>query len=151
MGPPFPRSALRPRGSRLALAGSGGANRTPVDGFKARRPATGRHRISSRGRSRTCNQRLQRPLRFQLRHSGIQCSTPESNRALRVFSAALVPRELAEQMQDWHVPPLVILFSCHRAVLHVQWVAGESNPACPGKSRMCFLQHLQPNCAVRRT
>ena len=35
-------------------AGSGGANRTPVDGVKARRPATGRHRITcAPPRSRT--------------------------------------------------------------------------------------------------
>jgi hypothetical protein len=26
----------------------------------------------------------------------------------------------------------------------VWWVAGESNPAIPGKSRICLLKHLRP-------
>jgi hypothetical protein len=50
---------------------SGGANRTLVCGVKARRPATGRHRSRSRGGNRTRDPRLQRPQRFQLRHSGM--------------------------------------------------------------------------------
>jgi hypothetical protein len=43
------------------------------------------------------------------------CPLPESNRALRGFGAALVPRELEGHMRDLACPAVFILFSCQRA------------------------------------
>jgi hypothetical protein len=109
------RSRAECLATRLRSASSGGANRTPVSGFKARRPATGQHRSRSRGRTRTCNPRLQRPRRFHLRHSGIVPLPGVGPGPPRLQRGAHPSRASGANAGLGMSRCLFILFSCQRA------------------------------------